>query len=45
LTYAVGVPPAVAVERLTPLATLRDEAHITDETYDAIGTLRSATLT
>jgi hypothetical protein len=45
LTYALGVPAAVAVERLTPLAMLRDEAHITDETYDATGALCSATLT
>lgn len=45
LTYALGVPAAVAVERLTPLALLRDEAHITDETYDATGALCSATLT
>jgi hypothetical protein len=45
LTYALGVPVAVAVERLTPLAMLRDEAHITDETYDATGALCSATLT
>jgi len=45
LTYTLGVAPAVAVERLTPLAVLRDEAHITDETYDATGALRSATLT
>jgi hypothetical protein len=35
----------VAVERLTPLAALRDEAHITDETTDATGALCSATLT
>jgi hypothetical protein len=39
------VPVAVAVERLTPLAMLREEAHITDETYDAAGALCSATLT
>ncbi len=45
LTYALGVPAAVAVERLTPLALLRGEAHITDETYDATGALCSATLT
>jgi hypothetical protein len=35
----------VAVERLTPLAILRAEAHITDETYDATGALSSAILT
>jgi len=45
LTYALGVPAAVAIERLTPLAMLRDEAHISDETYDATGALCSATLT
>lgn len=45
LTYELGVPAAVAVERLIPLATLRDEAHVTDEAYDATGALRSATLT
>lgn len=45
LTYTLEVPAAVAVERLTPLAMLRDEAHITDETYDATGALCSATLT
>jgi hypothetical protein len=45
LTYTLAVAASVAVERLTPLATLRDEAHITDETYDAAGALCSATLT
>jgi hypothetical protein len=45
LTYELGVSAAVAIERLTPLATLRDEAHLTDEAYDANSALRSATLT
>lgn len=45
LTYVLGVPAAVAVERLTPLAMLRDEAHISGEAYDDTGALRSATLT
>ena len=45
LTYELGVPAAEAVERLTPLATLRDEAHVADEAYDATGALCSATLT
>jgi hypothetical protein len=45
LTYELGVPAAKAVESLTPLATLRGEAHVTDEAYDATGALRSATLT
>ena len=31
LTYELGIPPAAAVERLTPLATLRGDAHISDE--------------
>jgi hypothetical protein len=45
LTYVLGVPAAVAVERLTPLAMLRDEAHISGEACDDTGALRSATLT
>ena len=45
LTYELAVAPAVAVERLTPLAMLRDETHVTDQAYDATGALRSATLT
>ena len=45
LTYALAVPAGQAVERLTPLAMLRDKAHITDETYDATGVLCCATLT
>jgi hypothetical protein len=39
LTYTLTVPASNAVERLIPLAMLRDEAHITDETYDAAGAL------
>ena len=45
LTYELGVPVAEAVERLTPLATLRGDVHIADEVYDAAGTLMTATLT
>jgi hypothetical protein len=45
LTYELGVSAAEAVDRLTPLATLRDEAHVTDDSYDTTGTLCSATLT
>ncbi len=45
LTYALGIPAAMAVERLIPLATLRNEAHVTDEAYDDTGALCSATLT
>jgi hypothetical protein len=45
LTYELGVPAAEAIERLTPLATLRDETHVSDEGYDPTGTLCSATLT
>jgi SEC-C motif len=45
LTYELAVPAAEAIERLTPLATLRDETHVSDEAYDPAGALRSATLT
>ena len=45
LTYELGIPAAEAVERLTPLATLRNEVHVADEAYDTTGALCSATLT
>jgi hypothetical protein len=45
LTYELGVPVAEAVERLTPLATLRGDVHIVDEVRDGAGTLMAATLT
>ena len=45
LTYELGLLAAEAIERLTPLATLRDEAHVADEAYDINGALCSATLT
>lgn len=45
LTYELEVPVAEAVERLTPLATLRGDRHIADEMRDASGTLMAATLT
>lgn len=45
LTYQLGVTVTEAVERLTPLATLRGDLHLADEARDAAGALRSATLT
>lgn len=45
LTYELSVPAAEAVERLTPLATLRGDVHIADEVRDTAGTLSGATLT
>ena len=45
LTYELGVPVAVAVERLAPLATLRGDVHLADEARDAAGALVAATLT
>lgn len=45
LTYGLAVPVAEAVARLTPLATLRGDVHITDEVRDAAGILTAATLT
>jgi hypothetical protein len=45
LTYHLELPAGAAIERLTPLAMLRGEAHVTDEAYEASGALRSATLT
>lgn len=45
MTYELGVTAVEAVERLKPLATLRGEEHVDDETYDATGALVSATLT
>lgn len=45
LTYELGVTVAEAVERLTPLATLRGQLHVADEERDAAGSLVAATLT
>ena len=45
LTYELSVTAAEAVERLTPLAMLRGEAHVADEAYDATGVIGAATLT
>jgi hypothetical protein len=45
VTYELGVTAAEAVERLSPLATLRGEAHVADEAYDAAGVLVAANLT
>lgn len=45
LSYELGVTAAEAVERLTPLAVLRGEAHVADQVRDATGVLIAATLT
>ena len=45
LTYELGVTVAEAVERLTPLATLRGDVYLADEVRDATGGLMAATLT
>ena len=45
LTYELGVTLTEAVERLTPLATLRGDVHLADEARDAAGALMTATLT
>ena len=45
LTYELGVTVAEAVERLTPLATLRGDVYVADEVGDAAGALVAATLT
>lgn len=45
LTYELAVSVAEAVERLTPLATLRGDVYRADEVHDAAGALTTATLT
>jgi hypothetical protein len=45
LTYELGVSSTKALERLKPLATLRGEVYIDDETHDSDGALTTATLT
>ena len=45
MTYALTMPVAEALERLRPLATIRGEAHVDDETLDESGALTSAVLT
>lgn len=45
LTYELGVTVPEAVERLTPLATLRGDVHLADEVRDAADALMTATLT
>ena len=45
LTYELGVTVPEAVERLTPLATLRGDVHLADDVCDAAGALTTATLT
>lgn len=45
LIYELGVTASEAVERLTPLATLRGNVHLADEVHDADGALLTAPLT
>ena len=45
MTYELSVTAAEAFERLRPLATLRDEAHIDGEVYDSAGVITAAELT
>ena len=45
LTYELGVTVAEAVERLSPLATLRGDLHLSDDERDDAGALVTATLT
>jgi hypothetical protein len=45
MTYDLGVKAAEAFDRLRPLATLRGEAHVDDERYDAAGRIEAAVLT
>ena len=44
LAYQLSMPAADAIDRLVPLATLRDEIHVSDEVVDAGGVAVSATL-
>jgi hypothetical protein len=45
MTYDLGLTPAESFDRLRPLATLRGEAHVDDERYDAAGGIEAAVLT
>jgi hypothetical protein len=45
MTYELGVPATEAFDRLRPLATLRGEAHVDDERYDAAGGIEAVVLT
>jgi hypothetical protein len=45
MTYALDLTPSEALDRLRPLATLRGEAHISEEVYDASGAITAAVLT
>lgn len=45
MTYELRVTAAEAFDRLRPLATLRGEAHVDDERYDAAGEIEAAVLT
>lgn len=44
MTYELRIGTGEAFERLRPLATIGDEAHISDETYDGEGALTKAEL-
>ncbi len=45
MTYDLAGTPAESFDRLLPLATLRGEAHVDDERYDAAGGIEAAVLT
>jgi hypothetical protein len=45
ITFDLGLTPAESFDRLRPLATLRGEAHVDDERYDAAGGIEAAVLT
>jgi hypothetical protein len=45
MTYDLAGTPAESFTRLLPLATLRGEAHVDDERYDAAGGIEAAVLT
>jgi hypothetical protein len=45
MIYDLGLTPAESFDRLRPLATLRGEAHVDDERYDAAGGIEAAVLT
>lgn len=45
MTYELAVTPTESFDRLRPLATLRGEAHVDDERYDAAGGIEAVVLT
>jgi hypothetical protein len=45
MTYDLGITPAASFDLLRPLATLRGEAHVDDERFDAAGKIEAAVLT